>query len=256
MNRFFVKSEYIDNDVVEISGDDFNHISNSLRLKVGEKIIISTGDGYDFIVKLSEFKENSVVGRIIEKRANKSEPNINIDLAQAVPKNRNIEFVIQKGTEIGANNIIPIDTERTIVKLSRSKEKRRNERWQAIAEEAAKQSQRGKIPKILDLISLEKKGEVKELIRKYDLVLVLFTGEVSKSIKYVIREHKNNKLNDILLFIGPEGGFTKGEVEMFEKIDSSVEVEKISLGPRILRTETAGIVALSAILYEFDGLGG
>ena len=256
MNRFFVKPEYIENDVVEISGDDFNHISNSLRLKKGDKIIISIGDGYDYIVKLSNFKDYSVLGQIIKKKTNQTEPSINIDLAQAIPKNRNIEFVIQKGTEIGVNNIIPLETERTIVKLSKNKEKRRIERWQTIAEESAKQSQRGKIPKISGLVSFDNKDDIKELINKYDRVLILYAGETSKNIENTIKKYKNEKVNNILLFIGPEGGFTKQEVEILESIQSSTELETISLGPRILRTETAGIVALSAILYEFGDLGG
>lgn len=256
MNRFFVKPEYVENDVVEIRGDDFNHISNSLRLKEDDKIIISIGDGYDYIVRLVDFKESSVLGQIIKKKPNQTEPSINIDLAQAIPKNRNIEFVIQKGTEIGVNNIIPLETERTIVKLSKSKEKRRIERWQAISEEAAKQSQRGKIPTIKGLVSFDNKEEIEELLNKYDRVLVLYAGETSKNIKNTIRNYNKNKVKDILLFIGPEGGFTKQEVEMLENLVSSTEVETISLGPRILRTETAGLVALSAILYEFGDLGG
>lgn len=256
MNRFFVKPEYVDNDVVEISGDDFNHISNSLRLKEGDKIIVSTGDGYDYIVSLVNFKDNSVLGQIIDKKPNQTEPSIDIDLAQAIPKNRNIEFVIQKGTEIGVNNIIPLETERTIVKLSKSKEKRRIERWQAIAEESAKQSQRGKIPKINSLISFDNKNEIEELIKQYDRVLVLYAGEASKNIKSTIRNYEQSNVKDILLFIGPEGGFTQQEVKMLESLATSTEVETISLGSRILRTETAGLVALSAILYEFGDLGG
>jgi len=256
MNRFFVKPEYIENDVVEISGDDFNHISNSLRLKKGDKIIISIGDGYDYIVRLVNFKESSVSGQIIEKKSNQTEPSINIDLAQAIPKNRNIEFVIQKGTEIGVNNIIPLETERTIVKLSKSKEKRRIERWQTIAEESAKQSQRGNVPRIEGLVSFDNKEKLEELLNKYDRVLVLYAGETSKNIKDTIKNYKKNKIGNILLFIGPEGGFTKQEIELLENSVSSTKVETISLGPRILRTETAGIVALSAILYEFGDLGG
>lgn len=256
MNRFFVKPEYVENDVVEISGDDFNHISNSLRLKKDDKIIISIGDEYDYIVKLSNFKDDSVLGQIIKKKPNQTEPSINIDLAQAIPKNRNIEFVIQKGTEIGINNIIPLETERTIVKLSKSKEKRRIERWQSIAEESSKQSQRGKIPEIKKLVSFDNKEKAEELLNKYDRVLVLYAGGAKKNIKNTISRYNKNEVKDILLFVGPEGGFTKQEVEMLESLGSSTKIETISLGPRILRTETAGLVALSAILYEFGDLGG
>ena len=158
MHRFFVKDEYIENDVVEISGEDFNHISNSLRLQPGDEIIVSPGNSYDYIVELKDFNDKTVIGRIINKEVNQTEPEINVDLGQAIPKNRNIELVIQKGTEIGVNKIIPLDTERTIVKLSKSKEKRRLKRWQKISKEAAKQSQRGQIPNIKNIVNVNNKN--------------------------------------------------------------------------------------------------
>jgi 16S rRNA (uracil1498-N3)-methyltransferase len=256
MHRFFVKSNYVNNNVVEIRGNDFNHISNSLRLKPEDKIIITIGDGYDYIVELKEFTDKSVFGNIIDKSINKSEPKIKVDLAQAIPKNRNIELVIQKGTEMGVNNIIPLDTERTIVKLTPSKEKRRLKRWKKIAQEAAKQSQRGKIPEIKGLFSINDNNKLQTLFSKYDLILVLYVGKANKSIKNILKKYKDEKLKKILILIGPEGGFSSEEIELFKNNDSSNNVEIVTLGTRILRTETAGLTALTSVMYEFDELGG
>jgi len=256
MNRFFVKSEYIDNDVVEIDGEDFNHISNSLRLQTGDKIVISPGDGYDYTVELVEFKSDIVFGKIIDKEVNITEPKINIDLAQAIPKNRNIEFVIQKGTEIGVNKIIPIETKRTIVKLSGSKEKRRIKRWQKISEEAAKQSQRGKIPQINSLVDINNKNKIEKLFSGYDLIFVLYAGNASNNIKMSVKKYEGISLKDILVLIGPEGGFAEEEIDLFNEVDKEKNIEIITLGNRILRTETAGLVALTSLLYEFGDLGG
>src|SRR6056297_9609 len=256
MHRFFVKDEYIENDVVEISGEDFNHISNSLRLQPGDEIIVSPGNSYDYIVELKDFNDKTVIGRIINKEVNQTEPEINVDLGQAIPKNRNIELVIQKGTEIGDNKIIPLDTARTIVKLSKSKEKRRLKRWQKISKEAAKQSQRGQIPNIKNIVNVNNKKEIDKLFSNYDIILVLYAKDDSYSIKQALKQYKYENIKNILVLIGPEGGFAKQEIIMFEKANKNNNVKTINLGTRILRTETAGLVALSSILYEFGDLGG
>lgn len=256
MHKFFVKREYINNDVVEIRDDDFNHISNSLRLKTGDKIIVSTEDKFDFIVELKDFKKDYVTGLIIKKLKNKTEPSINVDIGQAIPKSRNIEFVIQKGTEIGANKFIPLYTERTIVKLNQKKEKKRLKRWESIVKEAAKQSKRGNIPQINRIINISKINKVSELFNQYDLILLLYTKEDRSGIKSVLKKYKDENIKNILLLIGPEGGFSKDEVKLFKKIEGDFILETVTLGERILRTETAGLTALSAILYEFGDLGG
>ncbi len=257
MHRFFVKEKNIENDVVEISGEDFNHISNSLRLQPGDEIIVSPGHGYDYTVELKDFEDETVFGRIIEKKDNKTEPKMRVDLGQAIPKNRNIELVIQKGTEIGVNQIIPLSTERTIVKLYGSKEKRRIKRWQKIAKEAAKQSQRGIIPDVKSVVDLSNQDEISELFSGYDLILILYAGQTNNNIKQILDEYKKTNVKNILVLIGPEGGFTEDELSKFHQNSSQENtVQTISLGERILRTETAGIVALSTILYEFGDLGG
>ena len=123
MNRFFIDSKNIDDEVVQIEGKDYKHISQALRLQPGDKVIICTGDGIDYIVELRKFynNENLCIGRIISKKRNQNEPQVNISLAQAIPKDRNMELVAEKGTEMGIKNLIPLDTKRTVVKLKGNK---------------------------------------------------------------------------------------------------------------------------------------
>jgi len=251
LHRFFIDESNIKNNEVEITGDDYKHLSKSLRLNKGDKIIACTGDGYDIYVKLENFFEDKVRGKVIERKKTKTEADYNITIAQAIPKNRNMELIIQKATEIGVKKILAIDTKRTIVKLNNKKEKKRIARWQRIAEEAAKQSQRGIIPEIDGVFSFENLKDIKE---KYDLVLVLWASENESSLSELIKTNNINRdNNNILVVVGPEGGFTKNEIEFLK---SEVKGNTITLGPRILRTETAPIVALTILLYELGDLGG
>lgn len=245
MNRFFINTDAFQGEVVEITGSDFNHISHSLRLKIGNKIIVATGDGWDYIVELTDFKEGKVIGNIIDKRPNITEPSINVTLAQAIPKKNNMDLIVQKSTEIGINKIIPLETSRTVVKLKGNKKDKRRKRWQKIAEEAAKQSQRGIIP-VVEMIHDIK--DLKSIMNKYDLVLVPWEEERATGLKKIWSDNVEN----ILLVIGPEGGFPIDEIDYLKKYGG----KPITLGPRILRTETAGLVALSMILYESGNLGG
>ncbi|MGM0410841.1 MAG: RsmE family RNA methyltransferase [Bacillota bacterium] len=251
LHRFFIDESNVENNYVEITGDDYKHLSKSLRLQSGDKIIACTGDGQDLYVVLENFFEDKVQGKIIDRKKTKTEANYNVTIAQAIPKNRNMELIIQKATEIGAKKIFALDTKRTIVKLSDKKEKKRLARWQRIAEEAAKQSQRGIIPKIDGVFTL---NDLKKLKEKYDLVLVLWASENKGSLSELIKTNNvNNDNNNILVVVGPEGGFTKNEIDLLK---NEVKGNTITLGPRILRTETAPIVALTILLYELGDLGG
>ena len=231
--------------MVEITGRDFNHISNVLRLQSGDKIIVNDNHGLDYTVCLQNFSKSSVIGEIIKKEVNKNEPGVNITLAQAIPKKRNIELVIEKCTEIGIKEIIPLQTKRTVVKLSAKKKEKRIKRWQKIARAAAKQSERGIIPQVKNLHSISQLSALKQ---EYDLMLVCWTGEKEKDLKQIMLEFKG-KAENILLVVGPEGGLTVQEVDRLDGVN-------LTLGSRILRTETAGLVALTMILYELDEMGG
>ncbi len=245
MYRFFVNSETIKGGRVEIKGRDFNHISHSLRLKPGETIIVSDGRGLDYTVNLKNFSKSSVTGEIIKKEYNKNEPEVKITLAQAIPKNRNMELVVQKCTELGVKKIIPLQTERTVVQLRGKKKEKRVKRWQRIAREAAKQSERGIIPEVENVLTIP---EIVNLKNLYELTLVCWTGEEEKSFNKIISSLAR-KPEQILIVVGPEGGFTEEETDQLNG-------ETITLGPRILRTETAGIVVLTIVLYELGEMGG
>ncbi len=245
VHRFFVNNDAIKGDMVEITAKDFNHISHALRLQPGDIIIVNNGDGLDYTVSLNKFSKSAIIGEIIKKEINKNEAEVNITLAQAIPKNRNMELVIQKCTEIGVKDIIPLQTERTIVQLSGKKKDKRLKRWQRIAREAAKQSERGIIPEVRDIHSIAKIKSIKD---DYDLVLVCWTGEKESNLKKIISELAV-KPENILITVGPEGGFTSQEV-------AQIAGKTITMGPRILRTETAGLVALTMVMYELGEMGG
>jgi len=250
LHRFFLKEENIKNNHLKISGKDFKHISKSLRLETGDKIIVCTGDGYDLIVELENFTSDYVRGEIIKKEKNQNEAFHNITIAQAIPKKRNMELIVKKTTEIGVKKIIPLNTKRTVVKLKGNKKKKRISRWQRIAEEAAKQSQRGIIPKIKDLFSIK---ELKKIENDYDLIIVLWASEKNSPIKKLLENLNSNANMDILLIIGPEGGFNNNEIDFLK---NELNAKSVTLGPRILRTETAPIVGISILLYELGDLGG
>ncbi|MFW5972096.1 MAG: 16S rRNA (uracil(1498)-N(3))-methyltransferase [Bacillota bacterium] len=249
MHRFFIKENVINGKVVKIMGSDFNHISHSLRMQSGDKFIVNSGDGLDHLVEIQEISNDVVIAEIIKSQKNSNEPDISITLAQAIPKKSNMDLIVQKCTEIGINSIIPIETSRTIVKLNGKKLERRIYRWQKIAEEAAKQSRRGKIPLIDDLYDLRK---LHTRFEEYNLVLVLWEDEESIGIRERLQQNNDLEKMKILIIIGPEGGFSVDEIDYIKDKGGF----SVTLGPRILRTETAGFVALTSILYQAGELGG
>lgn len=269
MHRFFIDEEAIEGEVVKVTGSDFNHISHSLRMKKGDQFIVNNGDGLDYIVEIGKISGQMVIGTIIDSEKNKNEPSINVTLAQAVPKKNNMDLIVQKCTEIGIKKIIPIYTERTIVKLSGKKRQKKIDRWRKIAEEAAKQSGRGVIPVIGQLIEFT---NLESIFSEYELILIPWEDEQKLALKEILEclysDNQNNvqnnnfnkskqnnrdiKTKNILIIIGPEGGFSPDEIQYVEKSGGYA----VTLGPRILRTETAGFVALTVLLYQAGELGG
>ncbi|AZR73170.1 hypothetical protein BBF96_07090 [Anoxybacter fermentans] len=250
MHRFFVKPENIirDKEVI-ITGDDVQHITRSLRLKSGDQMIACDGKGTDYLVELIDLNQKEITCRIIESRKSRGEPDIEVTLFQGLPKSDKMDLITQKCTELGIRRIIPVETGRTIVKLNDKKAKRRVERWQKIAYEAAKQSQRGKIPSIGPILNL---NEALEMIKKekYDLFLVPWEEARGNSIRQVLKNWNVDKkagLKRIAYMIGPEGGLEEKEVQTLIDLGA----QPVTLGPRILRTETAGFVVLTVLMYEF-----
>ena len=253
MYKFFVPKDQIKENEIYITGTDVNHISNVLRLKLNDKILISSKETDNetekaYVSEIIKFSKDSVVCRIIDIEAKSVESNVNIDLYQGLPKADKMEYIIQKATELGVKRIIPVDMKRCVVKIDKKSEAKKIDRWQKIAEVAAKQSKRDIIPKIENIIKIE---EICKNTTKYDIILLAYENENKTTLKDELQELKQNidskKLN-IGIIIGPEGGLS--EIEVNKLIDANAKC--VSLGKRILRTETAPIVMISDIIYEFE----
>lgn len=246
MNRFFTEKENISDEIVTIVGEDVKHIKNVLRLNKGDKIVVCDGEAYEYIVEITSLEDALVSGDIIHKELSKSEAPIDIKLYQGLPKSTKMDLIIQKTTELGVKEIVPVITERTVVKLeNQKKEQKKLERWNRIALEAAKQSKRGKIPIVRNVLSF------KELINHLgneDFVIVPYEDDSMTGAKEILEKCKSKKIS---IVIGPEGGFEKEEISKLKDIGAHV----VSLGPRILRTETAGFTAIAIALYELGDLG-
>lgn len=243
MNRFFIKNEQVSKDILYIEGEDVKHIRDVLRLRTGDKIEAVCG-GFIYIGKILRIEKNLVTVKIAEIFKGNGEPSFNIILYQGIPKGEKMDFIIQKCTELGVKEFFPLLTERTVVKVKdKNKEKSKITRWTKIAKEAAQQSKRDLFPKIDDIISFD---DMIELI-KGENIIVPYEEEKNNRIRDAIKSIKNGRVN---LIIGPEGGFAQKEIETLRGIGANT----VTLGPRILRTETAGIVAASILLYELGDI--
>lgn len=261
MSKFFVKTEQIENNNIIINGDDVNHIINVLRMKKDDKIRVcnqDTGDNYN--AQITQYTKNEVDCEIIEKINKTTESNVHITLFQGLPKFEKMELIIQKNTEVGVNRIVPVIMERTVVKIDEKVAGKKLERWQKIAEIAAKQSMRDVIPKIDNIIKLKDMDTT-----NFDAVLVAYENEEHNKLKDELQKLKqklksnssNNSSKDntedtlqynIAIVIGPEGGIAEKEIEMLAEKNAKF----VSLGKRILRTETAGLVMAGNVLYELE----
>lgn len=247
MNRFFVSKEDIDDDIVTIKGDDIKHIKNVLRLKENDEISVCDNNDNEYIVKLDSISNEAVKGSIVERTNIIRESNVNITLYQGFPKASKMDMIIQKATELGVKRIVPVITDRTIVKIKdKKKENKKIERFKKIAIEASKQCKRGTIPEVTTVMSVDM--IVDEIKKNESFTIVPYEDENKLGIKNFIGEVKNKDIN---IIIGPEGGFTEIEISKFKDINSKI----ISLGPRILRTETAGFTAIAIVMYELGDIG-
>ena len=246
MPKFFVKDEQVDNNIIKIFGKDVNHISNVLRHKVNDSVEICNNDnGQNYDAYIVEINKDVITCKIKSVISNNSETNASITLYQGLPKSDKMEYIIQKNVEIGIRRIIPVEMARCVVKLDDKNSKKKIERWQKISEVAAKQSGRNTIPKIDESINMKK---VCESISEYDIVLVAYENEKENTLKSELKKIKTtNKLN-IAIIIGPEGGIDKKEILELKNNGAKI----ITLGNRILRTETASLVVLSNIIYELE----
>lgn len=243
MHRFFIKRENIYKGGIAVEGEDVQHISRVLRLQAGDKIILCDGEGTDYHVTIETMNKHSVRTVIIDKEASKGEASIHTVLYQGIPKATKMDLIIQKCTEMGINRIVPLTTVRTVVKLESEKDERKKvERWSKIAEEAAKQSGRGIIPQIDMPMTFD---QALKDAGGLELRLIPYESESTVSVKDALQRKKVNRIG---YFIGPEGGFEISEIEKAKNAD----VIPVTLGKRILRTETAGFAVLTGIMYEYD----
>lgn len=248
MDRFFVEKNNInlENNTCIIEGEDVKHISKVLRCKIGEKLEICDKENGEYIAEISSIDKNTVDLNILEKVNINRESNLKVKLYQGLPKGPKMEMILQKLTEVGVDEIILVQTKRSVAKVDDKKEDKKFERWERIIYEAAKQSKRGKIPKLRGVLSF---NEALEDMRHNDMNICPYENEKTTSIKKSI---KNVNINNIGIFIGPEGGFAEEEIEKVQQIGANI----VSLGHRILRTETASVISTSIVLYELSDLGG
>lgn len=247
MPRFFVKTEQINQPYIYIKNEDVNHIKNVLRKKVEDKIEVcnqETGDTY--LCEIEQLDDNEILTQIIEK-LNETETNIKIDIYQGLPKAEKMELIIQKSVELGVNSIIPISLKRCVVKLEGKDQNKKIERWQKIAESAAKQCGRNIIPKIGNIIKIK---QFEELSKNYDSLIVAYENEKEYTLKQEIQKIKqsNKKELKIAVLIGPEGGLAEEEIETLKNYGANI----VTLGKRILRTETVALNILSILMYELE----
>lgn len=250
MPKFFVKNEQINENEIIINGEDVNHIKNVLRLKPGDEITIcNTYNSNNYQTEIIKLEKDKIVCKIIEQKESVAESNIHLHIMQGLPKSEKMELIIEKCVELGVKEITPVSMKRCVVKLDDKAKVKKVERWQKISEIAAKQCGRDIIPKINNVIVLE---NIYQLLKNYDIVLVAYENEKSNSLKQEIirlKEKMNSKeYIKIAVVIGPEGGIEEKEVEFLRSNGAQV----VTLGNRILRTETVALAVASIIMYEFD----
>lgn len=253
MQRYFIESEQFGERSVTITGEDAHHIVKVMRSKPGDKVIVSDGFFREALVALVTMESQSVTAEIIEMLEQTGEPGLKVTIVQSLPKGDKMETVIQKCTEIGAAGFLPFISERTVVQYDGKKEERRISRWRKIAKEAAEQAHRSRIPEVEAPVSW------KELLRRlkdYDLVCICYEKEDGGGLKDVLKPFAERipqgKEGRVAVLVGPEGGFSEREIHEAEEAGAV----STSLGRRILRTETAGMAALTCIMYESGEMGG
>ena len=245
MYRFFVSPDQIGDKSIVITGSDVKHIRSVLRMRPGEEIRICTGeDDRDFKCRIAEVREDEVEAEILWTEHTQAELPSKITLFQGLPKSDKMELIIQKAVELGAFQVVPVMMQRCIVKLTDSKAQARVKRWNAISESAAKQSKRMLIPQVTDVLSFR---EAVRAAGELDCILLPYEcAEDMEHTRQILRQIEPGK--SIGIFIGPEGGFEPDEVEMLTQAGAQV----ITLGRRILRTETAGMTLLSALMIMLE----
>ncbi len=247
MHHFFVRPEQISGKEAYIEGPDWNHAANVLRVRPGEQVLLSAGEDWDYLCTVREVDRTGqrVLLSVLEENRDIRELPVKISLYQGLPKSDKMELIIQKAVELGAARVIPVETARCVVKLDRKKAESKRSRWQAISESAAKQSGRSVIPEVA--MPMPFAAALKEAADS-DIRLIPYENaegmeRTRRILESVVPGQK------IAVFIGPEGGFEETEIRQAEEAG----FEAVTLGKRILRTETAGFVVLSLLMAQTEG---
>lgn len=254
MARFFVPGEIEPGSMVVLDGQDARHIHRVLRLGLGDEIEILDGTGKEYRACIASANGERVAASVLtEGRQVCREPSVFITILQGLPKGDKMDEVVKKNTEIGVSRFVPVITERSVARPDPSGAAKRVERWRRIAREASKQAGRQRVPEVLDIVGFQDSlYYVASEMKRTDhggLFLIPWELEGSRGIRDVLREHSGAQ--EVLCFIGPEGGFSHDEVRQAVQLGATT----CGLGPRILRTETAGLVVSSLILYEAGEMG-
>lgn len=245
MYQFFVEPYQISENRITIEGSDVNHIKNVLRMKIGEELSVSNGiDGKEYVCRIAALDEEKITCELCYVKEDGVELPAKVYLFQGLPKADKMEFIIQKAVELGVHAVVPVATKRCVVKLDDKKAKSKIQRWQGISEAAAKQSKRAIIPEVKDVMTF---GEALQFVKDFEVRVIPYElAENMSKTKEIMGNIKPGQ--NVAVFIGPEGGFEESE------ISKAMEqgVEPITLGKRILRTETAGLAVMSWIMYLME----
>ena len=252
MHHFFISSEAVKDGRITITGPDVNHIKNALRMRAGETLLITTSAEEDFRCRILSIEEKQVEAEILSREESRELP-MRFYLFQGLPKGDKMELIIQKAVELGASRIVPVASKRCVVRLDEKKAQSKVKRWQAIAESAAKQSGRAVVPEVKLPVSYR---EAMKLSEELDVKLIPYecADELLSGTEETPMERTRNRLKTILpgqsigIMIGPEGGLEKAEVEQ----SMEAGFAPVTLGKRILRTETAGLCILSVLMFQLE----
>lgn len=245
MQHFFVTPSQVSEGKIYVEGSDVNHMKNVLRMRTGEELMVSDGNNRMYRCAVAAYEEGKAVLDIREELPVNTELPSRIYLFQALPKQDKMELIVQKAVELGVYQVVPVTTKRAVVRLDEKKAQKKVERWQQIAQSAAKQAGRGYIPQVASVMSWR---QALEYADQLDIVLIPYElAEGMEETKNVIASIRPGQSAGI--FIGPEGGFEREEVELAREHGA----KEITLGKRILRTETAGLAILSILMFHLEG---
>ncbi|MGR6835419.1 16S rRNA (uracil(1498)-N(3))-methyltransferase [Syntrophomonas erecta] len=248
MHRFFIASEDVQGDIVYFDQEQSRHIEKVLRLKIGDQVVAFDGTGREYLVQLEAPSDSGLRAVVLSQAVVEREASLKLVLVQGLAKGDKMDTIIQKAVEIGVHKVQPVITQRTVVRLDKNKARKKVERWQVVAREACKQCGRNRVPAISQVLGF---NELLEEIKGSPAV-ILYEREEQQGLKNIVKEQRTAFLDQgVYLIVGPEGGFSPEEVDRA----CAYGVVPATLGPRILRTETAGLVAASIMFYEYDDLG-